>query len=247
MYCVAAILALRLVTGADERVDKDGALEALARQRLGAVLLAVAGLGFAGYAAWRFLRAFTGDAEGSSASGTVKVLRRAADVGRGLSYVVLIYTTAKLLFGGRDEVGGREKERDWTVDLLGHAWGRPLVLALGAAAVVVGLIVAFRGFNRDFDKSLDKRRVPPWARSVVPVAGTLGYVARGVVVCVVGWFLARAAWQFDPQEAVGVAGALGRLSAELWGRVVLSAVAAGLLSFGVFSFVEAAYRKVLED
>lgn len=247
MYCVAAVLALRLVTGADERVDKDGALEALARQRVGSALLVVVALGFAGYAVWRFLRAFTGDAEGSSASGKAKVWRRAADVARGLIYLALLYSTLKLLLGGRDEVGGRESERDWTIDLLRLGWGRPLVLATGVAAVGIGVGVIIRGFQRDFDKTLEKRRVPTWARSVLPVAGTLGYVARGGVVCVVGWFLARAAWQFDAQEAVGVAGALGRLSGELWGRVVLSAVAFGLLSFGVFSFVEAAYRKVLED
>ena len=247
MYCVVAALAIRLVTGADERADRDGALEALARQRAGSLLLGAIALGFAGYAAWRLLRALTGAKEGSSASGNSSTLRRLADVGRAAIYVLLVYTTLKVLFGGRDEVGGSEQERDWTVELLSHSWGRPVVLLAGGATILGGLVVAGRGLQKDFTKSMDHSRVPPWARRVLPVAGTVGYVARGAVVAMVGWFVVHAARSFDANEAVGVAGALGRLADELYGRVALSVVAFGLLSFGVFSFVEAAYRKVLED
>ena len=249
LYCVGAILAIRLVTGADERVDKDGALEALARQRIGSVLLSLLAAGFAGYAVWRFLRAFTGAREGSSssASGLTGVLRRLLDAAKGLIYVALMFTALRVLFGGRDEVGGTEQERDWTISLLRNSWGRPVVLIAGVVVLAAGLLFAGRGLQKDFAKSIDDRGLPRWARRWIPVGGTVGYVARGCVVAVVGWFIAHAAWTFDAQEAVGVAGALGRLSGELYGRVVLSAVAFGLLSFGLFSFVEAAYRKVLEE
>lgn len=247
MYCVVGALAIRLVTGADERVDRDGALEALARQRLGSVLLSLLALGFAGYAIWRLLRAITGAREGSAKSGKTSALRRLGDVGRAALYAGLLFTTLRVLFGGREEVGGRERERDGTSDLLSHSWGRPVVLAIGVATVLIGVLVVGRGLQKDFEKTMDTGRVPTWARRLLPVAGAVGYAGRGAVVSIVGWFIARAAWQFDPEEAVGVAGALGRLSHEVWGRVVLSGVAFGLLSFGVFSFVEAAYRKVLED
>lgn len=249
LYCVGAILALRLVTGADERVNKDGALDALARQRIGSVLLALIAAGFAGYAIWRFLRAFTGASEGSSKSKSAvsDAARRLLDVAKGLIYLSLMFTALRVLFGGRDEVGGTERERDWTISLLRHSWGRPVVLAVAIAIVAAGVLFAARGLQKDFDESIDDRRVPKWARRFIPIGGTIGYVARGCVVAIVGWFIADAAWTFDPNDAVGVAGALGRLAGELYGRVVLSAVAVGLLSFGVFSFVEAAYRKVLED
>lgn len=249
LYCVAAILAIRLVTGADERVDRDGALDALARQRVGSLLLATLALGFAGFAAWRFLKALTGAREGSSDSSStqVRAAHRLLDLGKGMVYLGLLFTTLRVLFGGRDEVGGSEPAHDWTVTLLQQSWGRPLVFVLGAAVVIAGLSLSARGLQKDFKKSLDSGRVPKWAGRVLPIAGTVGYVARGAVVALVGWFVSHAAWEFDPTDAVGVAGALGRLSGELYGRVALSAVAAGLLSFGVFSFVESAYRKVLED
>ena len=247
MYCVAGFLAVRLATGDHERVDNEGALEILARQRFGTVLLGLLAVGFAGYAVWRFLRAFTGAKEGSSASGNGKTWRRVLDVGRGLIYLTLVGNTAKVIFGGRDEVGGEEKEQAWTATLMSQPWGRWAVFVAGVVVVIGGLVVAGSCVRRDFTEALDSRRVPRWARQVVPVAGTIGYVARGLVVSTAGWLIALAAWQFDPKDAVGVAGALARLSREPYGRVALVGAAFGLFSFGVFSLVEARYRKILED
>ena len=247
MYCIGAFLAIRLVTGADERVDKDGALEALARQRVGSILLVTSAVGFAGYAIWRLIRGVTGAREGSRSGGRARVAARAADFGRCLIYVVMFVTTVRLLMGGSETAGGEEKERDWTESLLAQSWGRPIVAAAGILAIGIGLVLAWRGLGMKFKEKLDLRRVPSWARGWLPTAGTVDYVARGGVLALVGWFIVSAAIHFDPGEAVGVAGALGRLSGDLYGRLALSVIAAGLLSYGVFSFVEAGFRKVLQE
>lgn len=247
MYSIAAFLAIRLATGNSERVDNEGALEIIARQRLGTVLLVLLAIGFAGYAVWRFLRALTGAQEGSSSSGIEERWRRVLDIGRGVVYTSLLLNTGRVIINGRGEVGGQEDEKAWTAMLMSHSWGRAAVLLVGAGVIVAGLVIAGSCLRRDFTDALDSRRVPAWARRFVPVTGTIGYVSRGLVIAVAGWFLGLAAWQFDPDDAVGVAGALGRLSHEPYGKVVLGAVAFGMLSFGLFSFVEAKYRKVLED
>ena len=77
--------------------------------------------------------------------------------------------------------------------------------------------------------------------------GAVGYTVRGVVAGVIGWFVLRAALEFDPREAVGVDGALKRMLDESWGRPLVLVLSLGLLAFGLFSFVEARYRKVLES
>jgi Domain of Unknown Function (DUF1206) len=71
-----------------------------------------------------------------------------------------------------------------------------------------------------------------------------GYIARGVVVALVGFFVARAAWPYDPKEAVGLDGALAKLAHAPYGPVLLGLVAAGLFAYAVFSLVEARYREV---
>ena len=74
--------------------------------------------------------------------------------------------------------------------------------------------------------------------------GIVGYTARGVVFLLAGFFVVRAAWQFDPKEAVGLDGALARLAHAEYGMLLLGLAAAGLLAYALFSFVQARYRKV---
>ena len=77
------------------------------------------------------------------------------------------------------------------------------------------------------------------ARSAVEKAGRAGYASRAIV----GPFFIIAAIQHDPQEAIGLSGALAALAGRTWGQAVLWFVAIGLFLFGCFSFAEAKYRR----
>ena len=75
-------------------------------------------------------------------------------------------------------------------------------------------------------------------------AGTVGHVARAVVVALVGVFLVRAAIDYKANEAIGLDGALAKLYNRPYGPWLLGAVAAGLVAFGIFSITEARYRRI---
>jgi Domain of Unknown Function (DUF1206) len=75
-------------------------------------------------------------------------------------------------------------------------------------------------------------------------AGVVGYASRAVVFVLIGIFIARAAWDYDPDEAVGLDGALQKLAHQTFGPFLLGVVAAGLLVYGLFYLVKAAYREV---
>lgn len=70
-------------------------------------------------------------------------------------------------------------------------------------------------------------------------AGCLGYLARGAVFILIGLLLWRAAGAGDPGQAGGVGEALGAVSAG-----TRLAIALGLGLFGVFSLVQAVYRRI---
>jgi len=65
-----------------------------------------------------------------------------------------------------------------------------------------------------------------------------------VVFALVGIFLIKAAVEYDPDEAIGIDGALRKLAEQTYGTVLLGVVAAGLLAYAVFCFVQARYRRV---
>jgi hypothetical protein len=65
-----------------------------------------------------------------------------------------------------------------------------------------------------------------------------------VVFALAGVFIVRAAWEFDPKEAIGFDGALAKLANAEHGPLLLGAVAAGLFAYGLFCLVQARYREV---
>lgn len=80
----------------------------------------------------------------------------------------------------------------------------------------------------------------PWYTAL----GVAGHLARAVVFALVGIFLAKAALEYDPQEAIGLDGALRKLAAEAYGAFLLGAVTLGLAAYGLFCLVQARYRDV---
>lgn len=66
----------------------------------------------------------------------------------------------------------------------------------------------------------------------------------GIVFSIIGIFLVVAALQHDAHQAKGLDSALKTLAHEPFGSLLLSIVALGLIAYGVFSFVEACYRRV---
>ena len=74
--------------------------------------------------------------------------------------------------------------------------------------------------------------------------GRLGYAALGVVFTIIGIFLIVAAVQFNPHKAKGLDTAIAELLKLPLGQVLLILVALGLLAYGLYSFVEARYRRI---
>ena len=74
--------------------------------------------------------------------------------------------------------------------------------------------------------------------------GVFGHLARMVIFGLMGYFLIKAALDYNPDEAVGLDGALAKLANSAGGPIVLGAVAVGLLGFGLYSFMDARYRRV---
>jgi hypothetical protein len=78
-------------------------------------------------------------------------------------------------------------------------------------------------------------------QSWVKLAGRAGYAARGAVFLVVAYLLFTAAQQDRAEQAGGTGEALGSLPVGLQ-----AAVAVGLAFFGLFSLVEARYRRITD-
>jgi hypothetical protein len=239
-FLLVAALAIQVAVGAGgEPSDRQGALDAVADEPFGWVPLLLLAVGFAGYALWRFAQAFVDrDREGSDVTGIAK---RASDLGKGVLYAGFAVLSVMLVAGS--DAGGSEEDTatSWILDLPLGQW---LVGAAGLAVLGAGVWNGYRAVTLQFLDDLKTRTMSKSEERWYTAVGIFGHLARAVVFALVGIFLIRAAYQYDPNETIGLDGALAKLAAESAGPLLLGAVAFGLLAYGLFCFVQARYREV---
>jgi len=239
-YGLVGVLAILLAVGSSGKTtSRTGALATLAQEPYGKVVLGLLALGFASFAAWQLLRTVFGPDGDDGIKGWGK---RAGSLGRAAIYAALTFATCRILLGARTDSQTQDARENTAVVLTWPA-GRWIVGAVGLAILGAGAWNVYRGIGRKF---MDAWRagIGRTARRWGARAGVLGHVARGIVFGLIGIFLVRAAIEFDPQEAVGLDGALREVVQATYGRYALGFVAFGFVCYAVFCFVDARYRDV---
>jgi len=239
-YAVIAILAIKVALGGrTESPDRQGALRTIADQPFGKGLLLLLAAGLAGYALWRLAQALLDrDDEGEEPKGLAK---RAAALGKGGWYAVLCGLTLSVLIGGD---GGGGNQQQTTAGVFERPLGRYAVYAAGLAFLGAAGFNGYRAVTCKFRKKLKTGEMSEAEDRAATAAGVLGHLARLVVFGLIGLFLLKAAWEFDPREARGLDGALLELSQQPYGRYLLFAVAVGLLAYALYCFAQARYRRI---
>jgi hypothetical protein len=239
IYAIIGVLAIKLAFGSGgETTDQKGALAEIARQPFGKALLIVMALGLAGYAIWRLVRAAIG--HGPEATDDAK--ERIDGVVSGIGYVSLCITAVSILIGsGGGGGGGQEKA---TGGVLGWPGGQIIVGIAGLIIIGVGLEQGYKGITKKFCEKSKTEQMSERFERFFAALGTFGHLARMVVFALIGYFLVRAAIDYDPDKAIGLDGALAALRDASYGPFLLGVVAAGLIGFAAYSIVDARYRKV---
>ena len=240
VYAVIAILALKVALGdGGKTTDQQGALKTIAQQSFGEILLIVVAIGLFGYALWRLVRA----AIGHGAEGDRDDAKERIDgVASGIGYGILFVTALGILFGSGGGGGGGPQST--TGGVLDWPAGQVLVIIAGLVLLGVAVDQGIKGFKRKFLEKSHTERMSERTKKVFTAFGVFGHLARMVIFGLMGYFLIKAAIDYDPKEAVSLDGALAKLANSAGGPLVLGAVAVGLLGFGLYSFMDARYRRV---
>jgi len=244
LYLTIAFLAVSIARGrSGQTADKQGAVRALADTSIGTFLLVVLVVGFVGLGLWQAAEAIWGKRQ--EREDAKRAAKRAGAAGKAVLYLVLAGTAASVLFGGeRSKGGGDQKEQSWTAKVLDVPGGRLIVGLAGLVVIGAGAWLLVRGVRRKFEKHLDTSSMSHSMCRAATTLGLLGHVARGVVAGLAGLLLVKSALDYDAQQAKGVDGTLRTIAEQPYGRVLLLLAAAGLAAFGLYSFVEARYRRL---
>jgi hypothetical protein len=238
IYLLIGWVALMLALGkTNQEADQRGALQILAGQSHGPLLLWLLAAGFAAYALWRLSEAAFGvTGEGRGVGPRLKSLVR------GLVYAFFAVMTVGVIKGS--EGSQTKKQQDYTARVMQHNGGRLAVGIVGAVVVVVGLSLIVEGLRRKFEKLLRTNEMSTRTHKVVRALGTVGTVARGIVFALAGALVVQAATSYDPAKSRGVDGALRAVRDRTFGPALLALVALGLIIFGLYGLCEARWRRV---
>lgn len=224
--------------------DTKGALLELYAQPFGAILLALAGVGLASYAAFLGCRAAL-DPE-SEARGTWGPVKRAWWALMALFHGSLAAYAISMVLGSASASHGDREARDVTALLL--AWrplGPWLVAAVGVG-ISIGAIYQLRcAWTAKLDEYLDFSKLSRAGTRWIMRLSRIGIAARACVGLVAGAFVLVAAATSDANQARGFASSLGSLRAMPFGSWLFGAVALGLMAFGCYQLIEARYRRIL--
>jgi hypothetical protein len=243
IYLIVGGLAMVAAFGTGgQSTGSRGALSFLDTTAYGAAILVAIVVGLIGYAGWRALQAiFDADRHGKKPKG---LAIRGGLLVSAVTHLILAGYAASLVFGGGDggsgggSGGGSQGVAGW---LMQQPFGRWLVLAVGLAIVGAGVAQIAKGFTKKYRKHL---AMPQQRMKKLDPVCQAGLIARGIVFVIVGGFFAYAGLTVDPSEAGGVSKALGWLQAQPYGSILFGLVAVGLFAFGIYSIVEAIWRRI---
>ena len=242
VYVVVGALAAMAAfgIGGGKVVDQREAVRTIGSSQFGDIALWIGGIGLASYALWRFAQvAMLGGGNDASSS---KPGKRAVAFISGVAYTGLAASAVTQALGSsRSGGGGGNSGAAW---LMSQPFGRWLVAAVGIAILAAAAFQFWRAFTESFARKLSAHELSAdeerWSRR----AGRMGYSARGVAFALIGWFFLRAGMHSDASEAGGLALALRTVRSQTYGDILLAVVATGLALFGVYSLIEARYRRI---
>ncbi len=241
VYVLVGLLFVRIAFGSSDgnEANQAGAVEKVAEQPFGRFLLVVLGAGLLMYAVWRlFTVVLPGDWVGKA------LLERIGYLVSAVIYGSLLFTIADVVRRASSEPDEKEDRmiESLVTDVLAVTAGRTLVIVVGLVVIGIGVVFAHKGVTRSFREQMSGDS--GIEGTMIDRLGTIGWIARGVSMAIIGGFLIRAAWTFDPDDAAGLDDSIRQLAANPFGAVLSAAVGLGFVAYGIFAGLSARHRNL---
>lgn len=247
VYCLVGLLAFmaafNLNGNSSDDASRSGVFTFILNQPLGQVLLALVAIGLLCYCLWRLIQALRDtEHKGSNVKGVGKRIGYAFS---GVLYGSFAVLAAKMVLGNGVSGGGNGDSRQMLADkLLEQPFGQWLAGAVALGIIGYGLYQFYRGFSDKYRKEVKNAGLAGNTENLMLKAGKIGYMARGVVLVIIGYLFMKASVNANPQEAGGNVSAFKFLEDSSYGSYLLGAVALGLICYGIFMFLRAKYQVV---
>lgn len=236
VHLLIAWLALQLAFGEREgSPSSSGAMQQLAEQPFGQVLVWLVAVGMFLLVVWRLLEAALGHRD---KDGAELVRKRVSSAGKAVLYGAIGVSAIRIATGSGGS-GGKDGTDSTTAKLMDLPAGQAIVVAVGVAIIGYGVYQIVKAWTEKFAKELDPEGKSGNSGSAYLLFGKIGYVAKGIAVGIVGVLFVYAGVTHEADKSGGLDQALYEVLDQPFGPVLLGAIAIGIGCFGLFCFARA--------
>lgn len=241
---VIAILSfLKLKNGG---ADENSFFSLLNGFALGRILNWVLILGAVCFIIWRFYEAF-GDPHKMGSDAKAILLRTGAAFSSGADAFIAL-SALQAIYGGQKApvTGEPTQQQSLVTDLLKTEWGRMVVIVTALILLLTALVLTFYGLSKRFTENIKAGDFTKGWTYVVHGTAYAGYLSRGVILGVIGFFFLKAAIKRNPDYVVNTDKAFDFIGDHI-GPVAFLLIAMGTICYGLYMFVLGLHYDVEAD
>ena len=232
---IGVLTALAAFGQGGQQTGGKGALQYLAQQSYGQILLVILGLGLLGYVFWRMYQVFANpkgfddDAKGYG--------KRVAFFISGLIYAGFSFYAFKLAFGSSSGSSG-----GMMGSLMSGSNGDTIAIIVGIGMAIKAIYDLYRAYSNKFREEVEEAGMDRKAQKTLINAGKVGHTARGAVIGLMAYLTLRSGLSSGNKIST-TTDAFSYIQNE-FGSVVLGIVAIGFVAYGVYMFIKAKYPAI---
>ncbi len=162
-------------------------------------------------------------------------------MGIGLSSIadmLIAYSAIMVLMGisGLQEGGEPEEEQEMVGSMLQEGWwGEWAIIGMGIIIGITALVQFYYGITEGYKERLDIAHFNSKTKSLIHFLAWVGYLARGIIIGIIGFFFIKAGFLEDPEHVVNTDKAFDFIGDHVGGLPFIL-VAVGTICYGVFMF-----------
>jgi hypothetical protein len=240
VYVLVGSLALLALSGRlIEAADEERVVQLLMGIRGGPIVIWTIVLGAAAYVLWRVIEAIS-DPYGYGA-GWKGLARRAGQASSAIGYGLIAFTTARIALGTANGARDAAEEQQQLIVAQVLAWpaGQLIVGLAGAVLAIVGIGQFVLMARRTYATEIQIEPQSEFGERLTHALAWYGYSARGVILCVLAWFLLKGAISNNPRAVGDTDTAFDFIGGGTIGDSAFAIVALGTIAYGIFMYMNA--------
>ena len=238
LHVLIGAIAIQLAFGKAPKADQSGAMGELATQPAGHILLWLGTAACVALALWQLSELVFGY---KHLKKKTMLRKKLSAGGQGIVFLALALTFASFAAGQGKNSG--KTTSDSSVQIMKAPLGPQLLVTVGAAIAIVGIVFVARGILASFTKQLDMP-ASKTLRLTITVLGVVGYVAKGIALFLVGLLFIVTTLRAHPEESTGLDGALRAVREQPYGVYLLTLLGVGLVCYGLHQIAKSRFARM---